>query len=46
MKYWSSVPSWDYYCAWNLYSYSSGYGVTTYRRYLGHSVRPVQGFTK
>ncbi len=44
--YWSSVPSSDdYYLAWDLY-FGSGYHDTgRSSRYVGRSVRPVQGFT-
>ena len=47
-NYWSSVPYSDsYYLAWSLY-FNSGYHSTyySYGRYLGQSIRPVQGFTK
>lgn len=47
-NYWSSVPySDDYgYGAWYLSFGSGGHGTSSYYRYGGHSVRPLQGFTK
>lgn len=45
--YWSSVPLLDYYDSWSLRFYSGVHGVDDFnRRYLGRSVRPLQGFTK
>lgn len=44
--FWSSVPFWGTYNAWNL-DFASGHHYTFYHtRYHGHPVRPVQGFTK
>ena len=46
-RYWSSVPSSDYYNAWGLYFNSGGHSTGYYfTRYYGQFVRPVQGFTK
>ena len=44
--YWSSVPCSDYWYAGYLYFDSGSHGTTDYYRYLGVSVRPLQGFTK
>ena len=44
--YWSSVPRSDYNCAWCLRFYSSRHLTNYNYRYLGQSVRPLQGFTK
>ena len=45
--YWSSVPSSDYsYGAYELYFYSGSHYTSRSSRYIGQSVRPVQGFTK
>lgn len=47
--YWSSVPGSDYGYddyAWYLHFDSGDHDTSDYSRYLGHSVRPVQGFTK
>ena len=45
--YWSSVPYSDNrYHSWGLYFYSSDHGTSNYFRYIGFSVRPVQGFAK
>ena len=44
---WSSVPHSNNYSAWYLLFNDTGYRITDYySRYLGFSVRPVQGFTK
>ena len=43
---WSSVPDSGYGYAWYLYFYSSDHGTSSYFRYYGRSVRPVQGFTE
>jgi hypothetical protein len=50
--YWSSVPGsgygnyYDYlYYAWGLYLYWGGHSTNGSYRFLGLSVRPVQGFT-
>lgn len=46
-NYWSSVPNSDGYSAWYLYLGSGNhYTYYIYYRYLGQSVRPLQGFTK
>ena len=47
-NYWSSVPNSDDDIAWSLYFYSSDHYTDDYyyRRFLGQSVRPVQGFTE
>ena len=44
--YWSSVPYSNYLFSWRLDFSSSGHGTYDSSRYLGQSVRPVQGFTK
>ena len=44
--YWSSVPYSHYYFPWYLGFDSSHHGTSYYSRYLGRSVRPLQGFTK
>ena len=45
--YWSSVPYSDNdYVAWSLYFDSIGPVTRDYHRYLGQSVRPLQGFTE
>jgi hypothetical protein len=47
--YWSSVPLSLINYAWGLYFYSGyfrSYYNHRFRRYLGRSVRPVQGFTE
>ena len=45
--YWSSVPdSVGLNVSWGLSIDASSYYMHNYRRTLGHSVRPVQGFTK
>ena len=43
--YWSSVPYSDSGTAWDLYFNSSGHSTGHSSRFLGQSVRPVQGFT-
>lgn len=52
-RYWSSVLRGGNYYTWHLYFYSGNYNTTdgrgrdkSYLRYLGQSIRPVQGFTK
>lgn len=45
--YWSSVPhSDDNYGAWYLFFNSGDHSKGCFSRFLGHSVRPLQGFTK
>ena len=44
--YWSSVPRSDYYLSWSLYFNSGSHNTYFSYRFLGQSVRPVQGFTK
>ena len=44
--YWSSVPVSDDYSAWYLYFDSGGHYSSGDLRYVGQSVRPLQGFTK
>ena len=44
--YWSSVPCEDSYKAWCLHFYSSDHKTSSYERYYGLPVRPVQGVTK
>ena len=45
--YWSSVPHSGSYNAWSLRFYLGGHATRNgYRRLLGRSVRPVQGFTE
>ena len=45
--YWSSVPdSGNSYYAWDLYFDSGGHYTSSYYRFGGQSVRPVQGFTE
>ena len=45
-RYWSSVPDSDDYYAWTLYFSSRYHDTGSNGRYLGRSVRPLQGFTK
>ncbi len=45
-EYWSSVPGSDSDYAWGLDFSSSYHSTSSYDRFGGQSVRPVQGFTK
>jgi hypothetical protein len=45
-RYWSSVPSSDYYYAWRLNFTSGDHYTSNFSRLSGQSVRPLQGFTK
>ncbi len=44
--YMSSVPASGYCGSWRLYFYSSDHGTINDVRFVGYSVRPVQGFAK
>ena len=44
--YWSSVPYADYNYAWYLLFYSSYRSTSSYNRFSGRPVRPLQGFTE
>ena len=45
-RYWSSVPNSDCYYACYLNFYSGYHGTSSFYRYNGQPVRPLQGFTE